>query len=622
MEVTHGLFSHMVLQRNSRGLSQATVLGTAAAGGRVLASVTARGRKKVRGFEAKEVGRARDGKFQAVLEGIPAGGPYDIGLSIAGSSEKIRVSDVLVGDVWILAGQSNMQGIGWLIWAEKPDPRVRAFYMDDLWGVAIDPLHDLPGAIDPIHLKLMGGVRPERPPRPHAGVGPGLPFAKEMLRRTGVPQGLIASAHGGTSMQQWDPSLKNLDGTSLYGATLRRFQKNGGAVAGIAWYQGESDANETAAVKYTERMIELVRSFRGDLKQPNLPFVAVQIGRFATGAASAAAWNSVQDQQRRLARSIPDLATVPAVDLPLDDLIHVGGTGTSTLGRRIAEAMDLLRRGGKAGLPPIDVKGARVERNKTTSAADIVIEFANVKGRLRSEGPASGFTLTEGGAGNFAYRIDLDRNKVILRTSLGMQDVENKSIHYGQGYNPYCNVVDEDGRSIPVFGPLPIGKLRAVTPFVNDLQVSPLLPSAGKLHALSYPADLAELRLQPRKFAGTFCDRHLEFEPRQPNDDLVFYRTRIDIPEAMKLRLNLGYDGPVKVWIDKEEKFFDPAGVNPANPEKAHIDLDSTPGEHEIVALGSNHGKAWGVFIRYERTDLNKKQLESGTYPMPRILAY
>ena len=45
-----------------------------------------------------------------------------------------------------------------------------------------------------------------------------LEIAKEMLRRTGVPQGLIACAHGGTSMAQWSPKLKRLGGDSLYGA--------------------------------------------------------------------------------------------------------------------------------------------------------------------------------------------------------------------------------------------------------------------------------------------------------------------------------------------------------------------------------------------------------------------
>ncbi|HYF50843.1 MAG TPA: sialate O-acetylesterase [Planctomycetota bacterium] len=622
MEVTHGLFSHMVLQRKARNQSDTVVQGTCDGRGRVLAIATLRGRK-VRSFESAVLGQARDGKFRARLAGLPAGGPYRIELWIEGTKEKVVVDDVLVGDVWILAGQSNMQGIGWMKWAEKPDPRVRAFFMNDEWGIAKDPLHEMPIAVDPIHINLIGGVRPPRVKNPLTGVGPGLPFAKEMLRRTGVPQGIICCAHGGTSMQQWDPQKKLLDGTSLYGATLRRFEKNGSAVAGIAWYQGESDANEDAAQKYTQRMIELVREFRRDFKAPNLPFVAVQISRVAANFPSSLAWNSIQEQQRRLPKVIKKCLTVPAIDLMLDDLIHIGGPDNSRLGRRIAEAMDFLGRGKSAGLPPIEIKSTGIEKNPKTGNSDIVVEFANVKGRLTSQGYPTGFTLSEGGVGNFIYRVDLGGNRAILRTSLPAQEANNKSVQYGQGYNPYCNVTDEAGRSLPVFGPLPIGAIRALTPFVTELQVSPLLPSAGKLNGLSYPSDLGALRLETKKFAGNFCDRHLELGARAPEDVLVWYRTRVTIPEPMKARLNLGYDGPVKVWIDREEKFFDPEGTNPANPEDQYIEFDSTPGEHEVlVALASNNGKAWGVFLRYERTDLTKKQLEAGafSYAMPRIV--
>ena len=71
-----------------------------------------------------------------------------------------------------------------------------------------------------------------------------------MHRVTGIPQGIIACADGGTSMQQWDPARKSEGGKSLYGATLRRVQKNGGKVAGVIWYQGESDADPTNAPLY------------------------------------------------------------------------------------------------------------------------------------------------------------------------------------------------------------------------------------------------------------------------------------------------------------------------------------------------------------------------------------
>ena len=72
-----------------------------------------------------------------------------------------------------------------------------------------------------------------------------------MVEKTGVPIGLIPAAHGGTSMQQWNPALRDLGGESLYGATVERFRAIWRQSRRcILWYQGESDANPTDAAQY------------------------------------------------------------------------------------------------------------------------------------------------------------------------------------------------------------------------------------------------------------------------------------------------------------------------------------------------------------------------------------
>ena len=91
----------------------------------------------------------------------------------------------------------------------------------------------------------------------------------------------------------------------------------------------------------------------------------------------------------------------------------------------------------------------------------------------------------------------------------------------------------------------------------------------------------------------------------------------------MKLALILGYDGPVKAWVDGKQLVHDPNGVNPATPEKSTVKFKAEAGEHEvIVALGTNRGAAWGIFLRFERLGLTKTQLVkgSGYYTMPEIL--
>jgi len=169
---------------------------------------------------------------------LPVGGPYEVG----------GARDVLVGDLWVLAGQSNMEGVGDLVDVEPPSPSVRSYQSRERWAVAEEPLHWLGESPRVIHHRLAGRDRvPDEPdprdPRRDKGAGLGLTFARLRHERTGVPVGLIPSAHGGTSMAQWDPALRDQGGASLYGATIERVRAAGGHVAGVLWYQGESDAN-------------------------------------------------------------------------------------------------------------------------------------------------------------------------------------------------------------------------------------------------------------------------------------------------------------------------------------------------------------------------------------------
>ena len=622
MNVKTGLFDHMVLQRNGRNISEAAITGQCEGGGAIVARVTQNG-KALPGFAAANVGKARGRTFTAMLKGLPVGGPYDVELQLVQDGktvQSIKVSDVLVGDVWILGGQSNMQGVGRLSEALKPNKNVRAFYMTDTWDIAAEPLHKLYAAVDVVHT---GPEGPKPPPKvQHVGVCPGLGFGQEMLRRTGVPQGLITCGHGGTSMSQWSPKLKNLGGGSLYGATIRRFKKNGSRVAGIVWYQGCSDANPDAAPLFMQRMKDLVRAFRKDFGDPRCPIATVQISRVVAMTGNERPWNSVQDQQRRMPNLISGLATVPAIDLELDDLIHISGASQNLLGRRLADAMCWLKFGAKVGTPPISLDKITVEADPISANANLIISYKNVIGKLVSAGRPAGFVVCQSGGPTCIYRTQLDGKKVILKLACPIGDVSTREISYGMGLDPYCNIRDESDRSLPVMGPLPLGTPKANTPFATNIAVSPLMPSAGKLKKLTLPRSLKSLKLTPRMFAGQFCDRHLELGKIAPQDALVWYACQVSVPEKMKLAIWLGYDGPVKMWVDGKLKYQDPAGVNPAAPTDACVKWQPKPGKHQIVvALGSNNGQAWGVFLRLERLGLSKKLLLAGdgAYVMPSL---
>lgn len=613
MQILTGLFAHMVLQRSAGDRSDAVITGLSSVSGDVVARVM-RGAKPLPGFAARKIGSAGAGRFTARLKGVPTGGPYTIELSIAGPKDHdtgtLIIPDVLVGDVWIAAGQSNMEGCGLRTGAAKPHPMARAFYMDDHWGVAQDPVHLLAVSVDPVHTDLNGGFRPDE--NRQTGTGPSVSFAQEMYRVTGIPQGIIACAHGGTSMTQWDPARKAEGGKSLYGATIRRFQKNGGKVAGVIWYQGCSDANPNDVGLYVERMKKLVAASRRDMKSPKLPWTIVQISR-VIGWTEFTHWNVIQEDQRQLPDMIPQFTTVPAIDLALDDGIHISGLEHQRLGKRMAQAMLVLTGHPKAGLPPIAVKKVSVQPVPERGMAEVVVEFANVVGRLQSGSRPTGFAVRSPDGGlNQVFDVKLEGSKAILRLSASANDVTDLVLHYGLGTDPVCNLTDGADRAVPVFGPLTLGVRRALTPFVLTPEVSRFHPSAGKLEKLRYPADPSSLGFAPRTFADRFWNLHPALAAEAPTDVVVYYRTTLECAQPMALAALMGYDGPVKLFLDGRQIYHDPKGTNPALVDAHSIPLGRVrPGKHELlVALGSNGGRAWGVFLRVQRTDVPARVLK------------
>lgn len=454
---------HQVLQRDARDQAVLALKGTAegAAGKSVEARVVAR--KGGTGW--KSLGRVDGGAWSGELT-LSTGGPYRVEVRAAGGPAA-AVNDILVGDLWVLAGQSNMEGVGNLENVQPPNPLVHSFDQTDHWDVAREPLHRLADAVDRVHWrrnpqtrepeKLQGEALQEFIAKRKKGAGLGLPFAVQMLERTGVPVGLVPCAHGGTSMDQWDPSLKEQGGDSLYGATVRRVKLLGGKVKGILWYQGESDANPKAAPEFLAKFERLVASFRADFGQPDLPFYYVQLGRHVNNS-NVGEWNSVQESQRLAEQRIAKSGMIPAVDTALDDGIHVGTPDLKRLGARLANMAchDLF--------PNVPSCAALHSGPRPLSAAvdgegRIRVTYTGVNGGLKADGRLWGFTIHNAAGEYFPaiYRAALDPadpSAVILHYGGKLPD--GATLRYCAGKDSFCNLTDGAGMGAPVFGPLPI----------------------------------------------------------------------------------------------------------------------------------------------------------------------
>ena len=345
-----------------------------------------------------------------------------------------------------------MQGIGDLLNVEAPSDRVNVFRMRHEWDNAAEPLHRLYESTDSVHLlgqpQLSREEADMRVSRETKGAGLGLPFAKQMVARTGVPIGLVPVAHGGTSMDQWSPDQRDKGEASLYGSMLKSLKAGGGKVTGMLWYQGESDTGTPqTAEAFPAKVTRFVEALREDAGDPKLPFYFVQIGCFAYPHADPTGWNAVQEHQRQLGETIPHAGVAASVDLALDDAIHIGTPGLKTLGARLANlAIGEVNRG-----PRFD----KLE----PFAGGLRVVYKEVNGRLFPEDRVSGYSIRDASGEDLCliYKQEVDpqmpHTVLLYLTSKAPKDAR---LYYGFGLMPFCNVRDSENMAALAMGPIPI----------------------------------------------------------------------------------------------------------------------------------------------------------------------
>ncbi|MCZ2156629.1 MAG: sialate O-acetylesterase [Bryobacterales bacterium] len=469
LRLTKGAVDFQVYQRDAANAATLSLAGEApgADGKRVEARILVTNPvREERGWQT--IATVANGKWQCEVPSLSVGGPYSLELRIAGTEPVVRTVGLLVGDLWVLAGQSNMEGVADLVDVEPPHSLVGSFDMTDTWGIAQEPLHFLPYAVDRVHWssdrnsgqpKRLAADRVEEVIRRRTkGAGLGLPFAVEMVRLTGVPVGLIPVAHGGTSMDQWDPAKRGLGGDSLYGSMLRRVNAAGGKVKGVLWYQGESDASEKAAPLYHEKFKNFIAAVRQDFNAPDLPFYYAQIGLHIYDR-DQDPWDVVQESERQIELEVPRVGMVATIDAELDDGIHVGTASQKLTGKRLANLAchDLFPdvqacRGIERGPRPL--KATRI------SPRIIRLECGSVNGALKSAGKMWGFTVVAPGSSSqaqvFKATVDPANPHALLIHFQGVAADAKLALYYSKGRYSYANIVDEANMALPAFGPMEV----------------------------------------------------------------------------------------------------------------------------------------------------------------------
>ncbi len=440
------LADYQVIQRDGDG-ARLVLRGTVASSGELYLTIR-RGGSALPGLSGIRIADVSIGPWKASLPPIPAGGPYLVEISLAAGAAtlgRVTARQVLVGDLWVLAGQSNMVGRALLEGVEEPDDQVNVLRGDSSWALAREPLHESrTGPAGPI------------------GAGLGLSFAKDMVRRTGIPIGLIPCAVGGTSLWQWEPGQK------LYTNMLARVRAAGGRVQGLLWYQGEADARTDRLTEYGDRFRAFVSQLRADFNDPKLPFYFAQIGRYAAPEApprTAHAQGVMREVQRLSEPALPRAAMAATLDLEMQDHVHVNTAGLRRLGARFARlaCKDLFP------LAPTcrDLQyGPRPAAYHWEAPRRLRVTFTGVNGSLVSGGRVLGFSLHDSMMRTqpLYYRAWIPPspgNQVILELHPLAEIPQPLHLWYGYGADPPCNLRDMQDMAVPGFGPVELPALKA-----------------------------------------------------------------------------------------------------------------------------------------------------------------
>ncbi len=267
-------------------------------------------------------------RYRVVLKDVPAGGLYTLRVRYCHDDDPEWAINgdtrfhLGVGDIWVIAGQSNAVGYGKTPAIGVREERVHLFPLNRVWRDGCEPLSD--GAcydFTPVGEGFLTGVSPFGS------------FAEELVRELNYPIGLLQTAQGGSPLSAWEK------GAGLFNNMMEVIQLAGGRVRGIVWHQGCTDCDTAKdASTYLPRFKRFVQDVREALDAPDLPILTAQLNKYITVADSQrlSSWAQVKEAQRQAARQLSNVYVSPTHDLALSDWAHNNAVSCQILGQRMA----------------------------------------------------------------------------------------------------------------------------------------------------------------------------------------------------------------------------------------------------------------------------------------------
>jgi len=276
----------------------------------------------------------KDGRFGLKVMTPKAGGPYTIGFKDA--DDYVQLNNVMIGEVWICSGQSNMEMLMKGYKAQPvegateellscSDPQLRLFYGKRL--AALTPATDLAGSWSEANTASV---------REFSATA--YFFGRALRRQLGVPVGLICTAFGGSACEAWmapdwlkafpkvqqtitEEDVKKLQQrcpTALYNGQLKPLIGYG--IRGAIWYQGED--NVPRYDYYAPLLKAMVEGWRADWQQGDFPFYYCQIAPYDYSLIEWSGSQYLREQQLKAESMIPNARMAVLMDAGLEYGIH------------------------------------------------------------------------------------------------------------------------------------------------------------------------------------------------------------------------------------------------------------------------------------------------------------
>jgi sialate O-acetylesterase len=357
-----------------------------------------------------------NGRWKVTLEKLKVGEPLE--MSVKGSTGvEIKLKNILVGEVWVCSGQSNMAiGVaecndGKQEIAAADYPQIRLFTAPNT--KASEPAAD-----------LKADWLPCTPKNIEKGIAGGFSaaayyFGRKLHQELKVPIGLIHTSWGGTPAEFWtsrktleaDPALKSLaqgESSCLYNGMIAPLIPY--AIRGAIWYQGES--NIPHAYQYRTLFPAMIRNWRTDWGQGDFPFGFVQLAPFRYGGANDPAWwAELCEAQTMTLQSVPH--TGMAVTVDIGDVKDIHPKNKQDVGKRLA-LWALAKVYGKDL-----VYSGLLYKSMAVEGGKIRVQFEHVGGGLvsRDGKPLAEFTIAGADQKFVPATAEIDGGRVIVSSS-------------------------------------------------------------------------------------------------------------------------------------------------------------------------------------------------------------